>query len=390
MKGIRLIYIYLLLIIYIPLGIYLKNLNPTRYSLIINPLLMVILSLIIIFTHNNNFNRAQKNLKRYAKSVFIVMLVYILVYCILGLIFGFVRSPFSKQIGTLLKNVWQYIVSAIAIEYVRSTILKANKRNKLIIFITIIIFILISVNVPYLLNTFNNKEASFSYIFGTIIPLIFSEVLCTYLVLVGNYKLSIIYSGFNKAIVILLPVYPNLDWFSNGILGILLPIITYVVVKYDVVQSDKKIKRYKKREYNPILYIPLFTFVITFVAFMIGLFKYEPIAILSNSMYPIFSRGDVIIFYNPTEIEKNEIKVGDIIIYAYKGQYISHRVIKIVDKYDEIVFETKGDNNNSPDLELVKKNQIKGIYKFSVKYVGYPSVYLNDFIKGKEAEVEIK
>ncbi len=102
--------------------------------------------------------------------------------------------------------------------------------------------------------------------------------------------------------------------------------------------------------------------------FTLGLFAYKPIAILSNSMNPIFKRGDVVIYK-----KEENIKPGDIIVFQYQNQIIVHRVLSIHEYY-----VTKGDANNNVDYIKVKKEDIKGVYQFSLKYLGYPSIWLNE------------
>ena len=101
---------------------------------------------------------------------------------------------------------------------------------------------------------------------------------------------------------------------------------------------------------------------------MLGLFPYQPIAILSNSMNPTFKRGDVVIYK-----KEENIVPGDIIVFQYQNQIIVHRVVSINEYY-----VTKGDANNSVDYIKVQKEDIKGVYQFSLKYLGYPSIWLNE------------
>ena len=47
-------------------------------------------------------------------------------------------------------------------------------------------------------------------------------------------------------------------------------------------------------------------------------------------------------------------------------------------KYDIV---TKGDNNNANDIYIVQKDDVKGVVRYSVKYVGYPTLWVNSLIK---------
>lgn len=79
----------------------------------------------------------------------------------------------------------------------------------------------------------------------------------------------------------------------------------------------------------------------------------------SDSMNPIFNKGDIVI------VKKQEAyEIGDIITYYLdENCLITHR---IVEKYEN-GFITKGDDNNVKDKEMVELEQIIGkvIYVFN-------------------------
>lgn len=112
---------------------------------------------------------------------------------------------------------------------------------------------------------------------------------------------------------------------------------------------------------------------------MIGTFKYEPITILSNSMKPNFERGDVVIFKKMNNRELRQISINEIIIYSIGEQNIAHRIIDKIEKNDTVIYQTKGDSNNISDKILVQTDQIKGKYKFHIKYIGFPAIWLYEF-----------
>ena len=86
-------------------------------------------------------------------------------------------------------------------------------------------------------------------------------------------------------------------------------------------------------------------------------------------MNPTFKRGDIVIYK-----KEDNILPGDIIVFKNENQIIVHRVISINEYY-----VTKGDANNTVDYLKIKKEDIKGVYQFSIKYLGYPSIWLNEF-----------
>lgn len=74
--------------------------------------------------------------------------------------------------------------------------------------------------------------------------------------------------------------------------------------------------------------------------------------IKSNSMSPAFCINDIVLVQ-----KSKDYNVGDIITYNYENKYlVTHRIVK---KENEN-FITKGDNNNSEDMEKIKIEDVKG------------------------------
>ena len=148
---------------------------------------------------------------------------------------------------------------------------------------------------------------------------------------------------------------------------------------------EKEKNKVKKKYYifsntfSKISYIITLILSITLICFMLGVFKYEPIVILSNSMKNTFSRGDAIIYKKLTDSQLKQIPLYSIIVYTIGEQNVAHRIVSITKENDIVFYQTKGDSNNVPDTFLVTPNQIKGVYVFHIKYIGFPSVWLHDY-----------
>ena len=89
-------------------------------------------------------------------------------------------------------------------------------------------------------------------------------------------------------------------------------------------------------------------------------------------------KGDVVFLdkYNKT------YKIGDVIAFEYGGTTIIHRIVDI-NKGENITYVTKGDYNNSKDSWLVYPKDIKAKCKFKIKYLGWPTVLLSEFLSKK-------
>lgn len=272
----------------------------------------------------------------------------------------------------------------------RGVLVAQNKDNKpALIYITIIL-ILIGINYNVYTELFSDKEKFFKYTCSYIFPSISLGILYTYLTHKGSYLLPLVFRLFNKLFIILLPILPNIDWFISGSIYILSPVLIYILFKYRFTKEKPDIRKKHENLNTKISYIVTLIFAITLICFMLGVFKYEPITILTNSMASTFNRGDIVIYKKLTDDELKKIPLYSIIIYSIGDQYIAHRVVSIKKENDNVHYQTKGDNNNVSDKLLVYPNQIKGVYTFHIKYLGFPAVWLHDYFNSESAMVETK
>ena len=114
------------------------------------------------------------------------------------------------------------------------------------------------------------------------------------------------------------------------------------------------------------------------LCFGLGLFSVEPLVIASNSMLPKIRKGDIVII---KDVDVKDIKKGDVIRYKMDGYYVVHRVVLIRnDENGKREFITKGDNNNDIDLFAVKEEQVAGLVKFDIPYLGYPTLIVSKLL----------
>lgn len=98
--------------------------------------------------------------------------------------------------------------------------------------------------------------------------------------------------------------------------------------------------------------------------------------VLSGSMEPVMSPGDVIIV---DSVGVETIQEDDIITYTQGDERTptTHRVTEIVERDGGVAFRTKGDANGSPDSQLVSPDQVEGEvmtiggYLLVIPYIGY-------------------
>ena len=322
--------------------------------------------------------RSLKNKKMYIYTI-TILAIHIMLYFYLGKVkFGFLKNPYSHELMTFLKNVITQTLPIILAEILRIFIISKNKRNKVIIVLSTVLLILLQINYQDFLETLGDREKIFQCVCGEIIPIISYNILFTYLVLNKIYFCGIIYRFLVKLLILVSPVIPCVDWFAIGSTNILFAMIIFLTFKYRLLKPNNKNEK-RRTSLERFKYFIALIFSISLVCFMLGMFKYQPISIISNSMSPLYKRGDVVIFKKLNEKELTEIQSGEIIVYNSDGKNIAHRVIDKIKKGDTVLYQTKGDNNDNPDTKFVKVGQILGVYTLHVKFLGFPSIWLYEY-----------
>lgn len=373
--------LYTLLILYIIVNsIFLVPSKIPLYNEVVNPLMWIIICGVALFLSRDDSLRLKDEGNK-TQSLIIIMIIYIILYFLLGLVFGFQKTPYSKEFLSILSNVWSFGGIIFFQEFIRASMVKIEKKKALNFIMIAILFTLANLSFNNFGEHFANVKDAFIYTVTTLIPLVVTNGVLTYLAYIGGARLPIIYRLFTVLPEFIVPILPNLDWFVTAIIGITLPLAVFVYLNYVHV---KKIERYSRREikkYSPVVYIPVFAFIAVVAGFVIGLFKYQPTAVLSGSMSPTFDRGDAVVIRKLTNAEKNELKKDDVIQFTSGSKYVVHRIVDIDnDQYGNRIFITKGDHNNGKDSGTVGYDQIVGKVSFVVKYIGYPSVWLSGMV----------
>ena len=102
-------------------------------------------------------------------------------------------------------------------------------------------------------------------------------------------------------------------------------------------------------------------------------FGWKPFIILSGSMESEIMPGDIAIVQ---EIDVDKLKVGDVIAFKSEDIVITHRISEIKKENGIIKYITKGDNNNTDDMDAVLQKQVEGIYKFRIPKLGNLAIFI--------------
>lgn len=313
-----------------------------------------------------------------AKIVLILTIIYLIIYALTGLKVGYQKTPYSLNATAILKNLFTVVAFSILLEVIRTNLIKHSKTWIGFIAITFILFLL---KVQY--QKFSSTialEDLLEYLFGEFLTSFIESMLLSYLSKSGGLVLNFSYSVPISLSTILFPVFPDLNWFITASIRYILYLLIFLFTKYEDTILVRKSKKQIKRE-SPAKSIPIILIIMLVVVFVAGFLPYKPVAVISNSMSPHFNRGDVCIIKKVIDYRQiRNLKEGDIIEYQLNNIFVLHRIIDIKETTNGYRYETKGDNNKESDLLPVEEEQVVGIVKYVIPYLGYPSVWFSEWI----------
>lgn len=354
----------------------------SKYTSLCNPLFWLFMAILSYLVARDEPSQKMRNKYDITQSIVIIVIIYCMIYFSLGLVFGYERSPYSHEVVAIFKNLWTFISVIVFQEFTRYQLVKLSPKKIGYYALITALFIIAEIDFWNFLSNFSNNVEFFKYMSQTIVPLIVTNCLFTYLSIMSANLPATIYRCLLMLMTILLPIFPALNWLIKAMMEIVLVIIASLYVNYVDIKSSRIMTRRQVKKESVVSYIPFVIVLVVLVCFISGTFKYQPIAVLSNSMLPTFARGDAVIMKKIDKKDLKKLKKGTILYYSKEGRLIVHRIVSVKHTDDgKVEATTKGDNNNANDPWVITEDDMIGTVSFMIPYIGYPSVWVNELLK---------
>ena len=319
----------------------------------------------------------KRNIISYIKNeVTILMLVfgiiYLIVFYLLGVYFGFYKSTVIFSLTSILYFIIPLSLIIYSTEVMREIFLgQKDKISKILTFISIVLIDLIIYAEVYDIHKLDDFLTVLGFIF-------FASVSCN---LLYNYISKrygkngiIIFRLITVLYPYIIPYIPNVYIFFRSFLRIVYPYLIYLFLEKTYSKSNFAIS-YRDR-HKEIISTSLLFVILTSVIMLVSCeFKYGIIVIGSSSMTGSLNMGDATIY---EEYKNQVLKKGDIIIFNKDNIQIIHRIVDIKNINGQVRYYTKGDANKEEDDWYLVDSNIKGISKIRIKYIGYPTLIINE------------
>lgn len=339
--------------------------------------------LIYLFVANRLLGK--KGIKSvYEKQVINLMLIFAFIYLGvfygLGLYYGFEKTKYFFTFKSLLRFIIPTIIIIICSEKIRYVLISQNGefrvRGRKIDFSNILIFasmVLADYIIYANMYSLSNLEDFLTAIGFILFASISNNLLFNYVSKRFGNKPIILFRFITVLYVYFLPIQPDVYLFLSTFLRMLFPFLIYMVLERTYARNTFVVS-FKDKKKNVVSTLLLLIGVTAVIMLISCQFKYGIVVIGTSSMTGTINRGDAIIYerYDHNKL----IKKGQIIVFDYNGLKTIHRVVEIKNINGTTRYFTKGDANKDMDDGYRLLNNIDGLVRLRIKYIGLPTLWL--------------
>ncbi|MCD5413850.1 MAG: signal peptidase I [Clostridiales bacterium] len=368
----------LLILIFFILAIYLIDnllLGPVIVGIAGNHILPIFLwSLFGVFAYNLPAVKYTGKI-RFKKLMrwlaFICILVTMLISLAQGGIFSFGRSPYDRSLIGITINVITLSSVLIATAITRSWLVNRFFSKAEVVGVFIVALFFTVVEIPLIsITTLSNIRGVVEFFATTFVPLLGENILATYFAFLGGPIPAFIYQFGIMLFERVTPILPNSPWVINALFSSLSPIIGLILIREVYQYETRQVKITREKEGMFGWLAMAFTFIL-FIWFALGVFTIYPRVILSGSMEPDISMGDVVLINRDAEAD-----LGDVVSFEMGEVEVVHRIIEVKNIEGQRNFVTQGDASDSPDDGTVIAENINGKVTGVVPKIGWITLLL--------------
>ncbi len=341
------------------------------------PIIVISTIFVCVFIKKRSIHSFNKRHVLLLVSVF--ALLYLTLYYLSGLEYGFVLSAKGR---ITLESLFTIIVPTVIIitltEIIREILLAQPSRVASILSYAIGVASELVCAGGFIGIRGANTFADFLGM--TLFPALTANFLFNYLSKRYGRMPSLVYRCLLTLYLYLIPVISDVPKSLLSFVLILLPIIVYLFID---ALFEKRVKRALKKQHKWqwVLFVLAILLLLCFVLLISCQFRFGIIVIATESMSGEFEMGDAVVF---EEYHKyGEIKEGDVIVFEENNRRVVHRVVEINTVNGQREYITKGDANEGNDAGVRTDSDIIGVVRLRILYIGNPSLWLREIMSTK-------
>ena len=313
-------------------------------------------------------------------TVFLLMLamgaVCLVVYYLTGVHFGFYQSSTPLSWSSLFKTILPIAVIIVTIEIIRYVLLAQNVR-------CVWVFAYVAgVLSEVLINSTLNRIITFNRFMDVVglylFPAITANLLYNFVAKRYGFLPNVVYRLLLTLYIYILPLYPQTPDAFLALSKLVIPILVYLFIR-ELYARGKTRKKPRTKVFEWVITGITAIIMLSIVMIISGQFHYHMIVIATPSMTGELNKGDAII-YEKTDGEP--VRKGEIVVFTKDGEsLVVHRVVEAHQIDGKVHYITKGDANEDNDSGYITDENVRGVVRYKLPYVGYPSLWLRELFK---------
>lgn len=301
----------------------------------------------------------------------VVGLFGVAVSVLVGIYAGTGLSPYGHTPRWLVTNLVYAGAPLVAVEFARAYVLRLfGHWPTIAVAATAAVGASLAYSYQQVLS-WQGSESAAQFYAARLLPEVSSNILASFLALIGGPLASIAYRGTYLMYEWYSPYLANPPWLTAAFVGVATPAIGLWVVEGLTSGPDEADPSGASKPRGGLSTAWVMTAIasLALVWFSMGFFGVKPSFVPTHSMAPSIQPGSIAITRN---INPDHVRVGDVVLYRRGRHAVLHRVIA---RWPNGTFTTQGDANNTPDPEAVFPAQIEGRLLFDVPYVGWIPIW---------------
>ena len=303
--------------------------------------------------------------------VSVIAVVYLMLYYLTGLEFGYYNNPYALKIKFFLSRFLPAAAIIVSSEIYRWIIRAQNNRaaDILCYLSCVLAEMIVCATAGVAISSFNHFM---ELVAETMFPAVVANLLYGYLSKRYGFYPNIVYRGVTTLYLYFIPVIPALSKSLVAFINLFVPLAIYFFID-SLYERKRRYALAKKSKLTvPITIVAvavmLFTVMVISNQFYIGAY-----VIATESMTGELNKGDAAIY---ERYDDQTIEEGQVIAFEKNDRVVIHRVVDIQIINGQTRYFTKGDANTSNDDGFIYDYDIVGIVNFKIPYIGYPTLWL--------------
>ena len=331
----------------------------------------------------NVFIKKRNTLSINKRQILLIMavfaLVYVMLYYLSGIKFGFYTNPYRLSASNLFKFLIPITAIIFSEELIRFVIV--SQKSKLAIILCYFSCVFAETIIVSTFAGVSSFSRFMELMAGAFFPAVISNLLYNYLAKRYGMYPNLAYRAVTTLHTYIFSVSSGISPSLLTFFKLVVPIVIFAFI--DALYEKKNKRAISNgpralRVAGSVISSVILALMIGVIMLISNQFRYGSLVIATESMTGEINKGDVVIYesFNTQIIEE-----GQIIVFEKNDSVVVHRVIDIEIINGTVRYYTKGDANESADLGYITDTQIVGVVNYKLSSLGYPSLWMRSLFK---------